>query len=68
MATGKVKWFSKSKGYGFIEDEAGGPDIFVHHTGIIEDPGGYAFLNDGETGIIYCGKGRKGFISSQRRN
>ena len=33
MANGVVKWFDEKKGYGFIEQE-GGPDVFVHHSGI----------------------------------
>jgi cold shock protein len=34
MATGTVKWFNDAKGYGFIAPEAGGKDLFVHHTNI----------------------------------
>ena len=33
MPRGKVKWYSKVKGYGFIEQEGGG-DVFVHHTAL----------------------------------
>ncbi len=35
IPTGKVKWFDKKKGYGFVEHE--GKDIFLHYTGIIGD-------------------------------
>jgi cold shock protein len=34
MASGTVKWFNDSKGYGFITPEEGGKDLFVHHTNI----------------------------------
>ena len=46
MAKGIVKWFNDSKGFGFIEQEGGGEDVFVHHTSILSD--GYRTLKEGQ--------------------
>ncbi|MBU2647502.1 cold-shock protein [bacterium] len=54
MPKGKVKWFKKDKGYGFIEQETGG-DIFVHHSEIQGDT-----LKEGEPVEYEIGEGRKG--------
>jgi len=45
MATGTVKWFNDSKGYGFISPEDEGKDLFVHHTSIAGD--GFKSLSEG---------------------
>ena len=51
MATGTVKWFNATKGYGFIEQEDG-PDVFVHHTGI--NGAGFKSLKEGRrSGILF---------------
>ena len=44
MERGKVKWFSKEKGYGFISPENGDKDVFVHFSGI--DSQGYRTLQN----------------------
>ena len=45
MATGTVKWFNATKGYGFIQPEDGGNDVFVHITAVQQ--AGLAGLDDG---------------------
>jgi CspA family cold shock protein len=46
MATGTVKWFNADKGYGFIQPDAGGTDIFVHITAVQQ--AGLQGLKDGQ--------------------
>lgn len=58
MARGKVKWFNGEKGYGFIEQEEGGADLFVHFSAIEGD--GYRNLNEGDVVEFEVGQGQKG--------
>ncbi len=46
MSKGTVKWFNDAKGFGFITQEGGGPDLFVHHTAIVSE--GFRSLSEGE--------------------
>lgn len=46
MATGTVKWFNGTKGYGFIEPADGGSDVFVHISAV--EAAGLRGLNDGQ--------------------
>ncbi len=43
---GKVKWFNDQKGYGFIQQEGGGEDVFVHHSQILAE--GYRSLAEND--------------------
>ncbi len=46
MASGTVKWFNATKGYGFIEPDEGGKDVFVHITAV--QAAGLQGLNEGQ--------------------
>ena len=63
MPQGTVKWFNNAKGYGFIQAEEGGEDVFVHHTAIVAE--GYRTLNQGEKVNFEMVQGPKGL---QARN
>jgi cold shock protein len=47
MATGTVKWFNSTKGYGFIAPSGGGKDVFVHISAV--ERAGLGSLNEGQT-------------------
>ncbi len=47
MPTGKIKWFNPDKGFGFIQQDAGGKDVFVHWTAV-EGLENYEKMSDGE--------------------
>ena len=47
MATGTVKWFNPTKGYGFIQPQGGGKDVFVHISAV--ERAGLTSLNEGQT-------------------
>jgi cold shock protein len=57
VATGRVKWFNNSKGYGFIEQE-GDKDVFVHYSAI--QGGGYRSLEEGQAVEFEVQQGQKG--------
>ena len=62
MATGKVKWFSSEKGFGFIEQSDGSADVFVHFSAIQGD--GYRNLNEGDEVEFDVEQGQKGLQAS----
>ena len=61
MATGTVKWFNESKGFGFITQEEG-EDLFVHYSEIQSD--GYRSLDEGATVEFEITQGKKGLQAS----
>lgn len=58
MSSGTVKWFNADKGYGFIQPDEGGDDLFVHFSAI--NVQGYKTLEDGQAVTFEVTQGQKG--------
>lgn len=65
MATGVVKWFNPTKGYGFVQPDAGGADVFVHITAVQQ--AGLRTLNEGQkvTFELATNKGKTSAVNLQ---
>ncbi|MEU5117162.1 cold-shock protein [Streptomyces longwoodensis] len=58
MASGTVKWFNAEKGFGFIQQDGGGADVFAHYSNIAGN--GYRELHEGEQVTFGVTQGQKG--------
>jgi CspA family cold shock protein len=58
MATGTVKWFNAEKGFGFISQDGGGADVFVHYSTIQSE--GYKSLDENQKVEFEVTQGQKG--------
>ncbi len=65
MPTGTVKWFNAEKGFGFIQQDGGGPDVFVHYSAIQAQ--GFKSLAEGDKVEFEVTKGPKGLQASNVR-
>jgi cold shock protein len=62
MTTGTVKWFNSEKGFGFISQDDGGPDVFVHFSAITGN--GYRNLEENQKVDFETTQGPKGLQAS----
>ena len=60
---GTVKWFNDTKGYGFIQQESGGSDVFVHFSAILTD--GFKTLAEGQNVEYELQDGEKGLHATK---
>ena len=65
MATGTVKWFNETKGFGFISPDDGGDDLFAHFSEIQAE--GFKTLQDGQKVSFEVTQGKKGLQASNIR-
>jgi cold shock protein len=63
MATGRIKWFSNEKGFGFITPDNGGEDVFAHFSAI-QSSGGYKTLTENQAVRYDITHGLKGLQAS----
>ncbi|WP_328476195.1 cold-shock protein [Actinoplanes sp. NBC_00393] len=65
MATGTVKWFNGEKGFGFITQDDGGPDVFAHFSAIASS--GYRSLDENQRVEFEVAQGAKGLQAQNIR-